>query len=217
MSLRKALIKLAQKNPDGIRSHLVPILRKQAILTPWNHTEDEYDAAVEFMNTELEKIPAGLRTAWWAGKDSAYLVNMPMMGGAQIHAYTILSPVPSPVKFSAGEDEEYPAGVVIQPDWWTIKDGIAVTENNIRKVVEIIQKADSIKKKIADEVKLIERKYKISIPSNVQQNIVAYCMKIAKGRIAAKTPSWKRPGTLFPYDGSKHRPIPEMFTIWKPR
>lgn len=98
-------------------------------------------------------------------------------------------------------------GIVIHPIWAPFENGEyrhgELTERNIGKVLQLIEKQGTVQDSIKRELRLLEQFFKIQIPPGIEQNLLKDSLKVAKRRWGVDRMKIKN--TLVPLDGGKPR------------
>jgi len=187
-----------------------------AVLTQANvrtAMDDAYQQTEDILDKELTKLK---KHGWWApGKN--YVVNWAIMG-INTWRFSILPPRADKTAYRPEEDPypgrpEYfkPEGLVIRPMWIPAGDrdpskGRTLDANP--KVAQILadyaKQQREVKDTVASELKWVESKFGIDIPSKIQSKLISDAEQVAKRRWGVDRLRVKN--TLVPFDGSK--PIP---------
>jgi hypothetical protein len=148
---------------------------------------------------DRELVALKKRGYWSPGKNM--VVNVTLMGGVNLWYFSIIPRFYRDIYRPARNCK--PEGIVIDPGWHPYKDGDSSdpTPHYMDKVVELAKKADLVSAAVKEELKNIEQKFSVQIPSAVEAKLVKEADKVAKRRWGVNTLRARK--ILVPFDGSK--------------
>lgn len=163
---------------------------------------DSEDKAIEILDKVM--APLGKKPYRWIPSHN-FALNRALMAWNAWH-FTVLPLLNARLRAYRPARNGKPEGIVLHPIWrpFNNTDWAVMTPDFAEKLVQIAKKAPSIKDSVKNELKWIETTFKIDIPSEVKNKIIAGSEKVAKRRIDVDRLRVK--DELWPFDGSK--PIP---------
>lgn len=160
--------------------------------------EDLESKAVEILDKEMK--PLGKKPYRWIPTHN-FALNRALFGWNAWH-FTIL-PFMAHAKAYRPAKRGKPEGIVLHPNWASYKDAEwgSLTPEIAERIISTAKKLPSIKEAVQLELKWIETKFGIDIPSGVKSKILNEAEKVAKRRIDVDRLRIK--DELWPFDGGK--------------
>jgi len=169
--------------------------------------ESSYQAMEAYLNANLSRFAKDKQGAWWDPPRN-YVINSAIMG-LNTWRFGILPMFAEKMAYRpANPEREQLEGLVIDPSWKPTGSSDPTGGNTVDhslKVAEILTKytkgQPSVQDTVKNELRWVESKFGVKIPSSVEASLVKDAAKVATRRWGVNRLRTKK--ILVPFDGSK--------------
>lgn len=193
----------------GAKEHGETLFKAAFAMSSQSRTaEDDSEAgqAEKTLNAELKRFPK--KSAWW-DEPKNYAINMTLMGTLNDWRFSILPMRAAAIGYRpANPERNMPEGIVIDPGWTTqsgdpVGGGSAIdpTPANVAELIKFAKSQPTVQQTVAHELRWLETKFGIKVPSEIEAKLVREAPKVASRRWGINRLRVKK--ILLPFDGSK--------------